>query len=100
MGFGVGFRSPFEAHTNADDRRAAENVKTQADVQKLETQAGQEHALGRGSLGRAIGAGKSIGDTLGSALGGMSALTGHAKGEVGGAYEDSGVHAGKDPISG
>lgn len=98
MGFGVGFRSPFEAHANPDDRRVADSATTKADVNKLETQAGQEHALGRGSLGDAIGANRSIGDTLGAKMGGMSAVARPA--DVGGAYKDSGVHAGKDPISG
>ena len=98
MGFGVGFRSPFEAHANADDRRIADHVTTKADVNKIETMAGQEHALGRGSLGDTIGANRSIGDTLGAKMGGMSSIS--HKADVGGAYEDSGVHAGKDPVSG
>jgi hypothetical protein len=98
MGFGVGFRSPFESHANADDRRIADHATTPQQVNKIETMAGQEHALGRGSMGDAVGANKSIGDTLGAKMGGISSVSG--SGNVAGAYDDSGVHAGKDPVSG
>jgi hypothetical protein len=99
MPFGVGFKSPFEAHSNGDDRRRAEAAKTPQEAQALEHEAGMEHAQGRGSLGDLIGAGKSIGDVIGASMGGISAV-GTSAGAVGGAYDDSGVHAGKDPVSG
>jgi hypothetical protein len=99
MGFGVGFRSPFEARSNADDRRRAESAKTPQEAQALEHEAGIEHAQGRGSLGELIGAGKSIGDAIGASMGGISAVSGGGAG-LADAYKDSGVHAGKDPVSG
>ena len=98
MPFGVGFKSPFESHVNAEDRRKAEAVTDQAGAAKLEHEAGMEHQQGRGSLGDLVGAGKSIGETLHANLGGTSAISNIAP--VPAAYKDSGVHTGRDPTTG
>src|SRR5512140_488057 len=98
MPFGVGFKSPFDAHVNGDDRRRADAVTDHAGAAKLEHEAGMEHAQGRGSLGDLVGAGKSIGETLNANLGGTSAVS-HIN-PVAGAYNDSTPHTGRDPTTG
>ena len=106
MGFGVGFRSPFEGRTNPDDRKRADSAKTQGEQAQINQEAAMEHQQGRGSLGELISSGKSLGQAAGSGIGavmgGISTVSHATQGALGlaAAYEDSGVHSGKDPTSG
>lgn len=96
-GPGLGFVSPFVTKANPDDRRRGDAATDEGAQAAIHEQASQEHALGRGSLGDVLEAGKPLSTLgqVGSALGGHSAI-----GNVGGAYADDGHHAGKMPTTG
>ena len=98
MPFGVGFKSPFESHVNAEDRRRLDGATSLADVANIQHEASHEQAQGRGSMGDLLSANKSLGDSLGASLGGTSAVTNVSP--VPQAYNDSTPHAGRDPTTG